>query len=68
MTVYQIHVKGETDCVDSEFKCSSKKVYKHKPNEEEINNFIESCSKGYFFNLNVDKPYETFIVELELID
>lgn len=68
MIVYSIFVRGEADCVDGGFKCHSKNVYTHKPSQEEIDKFVQTCSTGCFINLNIKKPYETQIIEHTVIE
>lgn len=67
MKIYQINIIGESDVVSDTFKAHSKKVYKHMPTKDEINEFVQNCSTGGFINLNPDKPYNVVITELEVI-
>lgn len=72
MTVYQIIVKGEYKYFSGEFKCSSSKVYREKPTQEMVEEFVKKCAtppdgKCDLYDLDLTKPYTTGIVELEVV-
>lgn len=74
--VYQISVKGSyTGFQNDTFKASSRKVYRHYPTQEEIDEFINNCKTPInndpmadMFCLAVDKDYSINIIELSLND
>lgn len=69
MEIYQIHVRGESAVLDSEFTMSSKDVFKREPTQEEIDKFIKACcDPEYFFYMDKNKPYEIKIFHLNLIE
>jgi len=70
MIGYQIAVTGSYTCFSNEFKAYSKTIYLHKPTQEEIDAFLKRCStsESGFFDLDLKKPYEYKIVEMEIIE
>lgn len=74
--IYQISVKGSYTGFPSDvFKASSKKVYRHYPTQEEIDEFINNCKTPIndgpmadMYCLAVDKHYSINILELSLND
>ena len=69
MIVYQIFVNGCSAVLDSSFKMYSKNVYKNKPTQEQIDEFIKACADpSYFDYLDIEHEYKVKILELTLND
>lgn len=70
MKVYQIKVVGQSAVFNSHFRCSSGKVYKHQPTQEQIDAFVEACRDDSYLDFldPNDKDVEVKILELELVD
>ena len=74
--IYQISVKGSyTGFSDDVFKASSKKVYRHYPTQEDIDEFINKCKTPVSDDplaemccLDGNKHYSVNILELSLND
>jgi hypothetical protein len=70
-TVYQIACSGEYKSTEGHGKYSSKKVYKHTPTQDEIDDFIDKCCNSVFPNDLFDLDINTVTVrinELIIID
>lgn len=67
--IYQIYVRGISSIFGNYFKAYSKKVYKHYPSEEEINEFVTTCqdNNGYIDCLE-GYPTEIKVIELDVIE
>ena len=74
MKIFQIYVKGICVGTDNtEFKCFSRKVYKHEPTDEEKNEFVKKCSQVIDGNsvaptLDTNKEYNVLVGELEVVE
>ena len=74
MKIFQIYVKGICVGTDNtEFKCFSRKVYKHEPTEEEKNEFVKKCSQmtdgsSVAPTLDTNKEYNVLVGELEVVE
>jgi len=69
--LYQICVKGYLRDLDDYFRAHSKQVYKRKPTENEIDNFVEKCTDetiNSLYVLDAESDYEVTILELELVE
>ena len=74
MKMFQIYVKGICVGTDNtEFKCFSRKVYKHEPTDDEKNEFVKKCSQmtdgsSVAPTLDTNKEYNVLVAELEVVE
>lgn len=73
MKMFQIYVKGICVGTDNaEFKCFSRKVYKHEPTDDEKSEFVKKCCQVTDGNiahaLDTNKEYNVLVAELEVVE
>ena len=74
MKIFQIYVKGICVGTDNtEFKCFSRKVYKHEPTDDEKSEFVKKCSQmtdgsSAAPTLDTNKEYNVLVGELEVVE
>ena len=73
MKIFQIYVKGICAGTDNtEFKCFSRKVYKHEPTDEVKFDFVYKCFQltdgSVAPTRDTNKEYNVLVGELEVVE